>query len=313
MKEMETPYNKICVIDTECVKNIYHTDTNIDRHDNYSSHNSHNNTSIEHTANDSLGPLYDRRLNVDGKFVKIHKIHEPLQYFDLYQNYLFQYCNDESSEILENEILTAKKALNCKDSSLDEFFHNLNILYNCFRELALTKIKKYNLDINLLINNCKSDLYCKLLQELKNNQINNNQNILNFIKNPENQFKHGDLIDIENFSGTGLFLIYYDQIDKKFIILPTLGDYGNVLPEPGFNLIKKHGLQYFTNSDIIIYQISNLRDIRLYCKETHEYIKLSFQFPVYFEVTNDLELDIEMDQIIVDGIYMYGYLAKHFI
>ena len=136
------------------------------------------------------------------------------------------------------------------------------------------------------------------------------------------------MIDIENYRGIGLYMIYLDpkfKNDKSityytsemFHILPTLGDYGHILPEPGFEFVKEHGLGYFYGSEITGFQISNLRkvELKMDCGDGEgEYQPMRCSKPFYLETSLDTELDSEeMDELIVDGVYLYGYLTETFI
>ena len=166
--------------------------------------------------------------------------------------------------------------------------------------------------------------YQMLLEYLETYQAETDYNTR--IKLPH--IRHGDFIDIESYRGTGLYMIYLTPKSRKnpdhesismesYEVLPTLGDFGHILPEPGFSLVKEHGLAYFRGTEISNFQISNMRKIQLKIDQGEgesEYYDVHFNKPVYFESSLDMELDSEeMDEVIIDGVYLYGYLTETFI
>ena len=123
----------------------------------------------------------------------------------------------------------------------------------------------------------------------------------------------GDLVDLEGYLGTGLFYLHHDDRMKRTVVLPTLGDRGHIIPEPGFSLVKQHGLKYFMESEITGFQISHLREIRIKDKESGDYLIVQPAAPIYLETTVDTELDDDMDEVIIDGVYLFGQMTEYFV
>lgn len=257
------------------------------------------------TKYDHLGPLYDGKIAYDGPKVKVHNFTTPFQYFDIYQNFLAQW--DPREEVEKNlkqvtEYLTG-------EASLAKFLENVEKTYQYFRNLVVDRSQHHAEKIKNL-KKTYSNLHNleQLTTQLKTWKANSLRILFS-----KTQFRSGDLIDLEGYLGTGLFLIHHDPIMKQFVAIPTLGDRGHMLPEPGFNLVKTHGLEYFMDSEISSFQISHLRRVYIRDKESGEYILQSLSQPIYLEATADMEMDDEMDEVIIDGKFMFGYVTEQYI
>lgn len=204
---------------------------------------------------------------------------------------------------------------------------NLKNMYKYYYELAKETYENNKDEIDSIGTSKHNSWYELLIHYLQNYRADVDCDEKIFLKT----MRHGDIIDIECYRGTGLYMIYLDagvrsaikKDDVKFIsmesydVLPTLGDFGHILPEPGFSLVKEFGLAYFYGTEISGFQISNLRKIKLKIDQGEgegEYHDMYFEKPVYFETSLDMELDSEeMDEVIIDGVYLYGYLTDKFL
>lgn len=259
------------------------------------------------TKYDHLGPLYDKVLSYNGPKVQVHKLTGALEYFDLYQNFLAQW---DTREDIEKNIKLVTDYLT-GDASLTKFLENVEKLYQYFRNLVLDRSHHHAEKIKELEQTKSNSNFTFTLEQLKRQletwKHNSFRKLVSKVK-----FKNGDLLDLEGYLGTGLFLIHYDQVTNKFLVLPTLGDRGHILPEPGFNLIKEFGLEYFMDSEVSGFQISHLRHVQIRDKESGDYVVKSLDQPMYLEASSHMEMDDEMDEVIIDGKYLFGYLTKYY-
>jgi len=201
--------------------------------------------------------------------------------------------------------------------NLDTFFHNLINVFTEQYNLCMKMFDKYQ---SQLLEQHPDD---KILQFLSNNQYTPSIFSNNMYKLAK-QIKHHDLIDIECYKGTGLFYVYlnpdFPQIDEdilqnmngfeslsRFCVLPTLGDNGHFLPEPGFSLVIKHGLSYFENSEINGFQISHMRSFQIKSKRSGDMKTKTHSGPTYIESHVSFESDDIMDEMIIDGVHIIGY------
>jgi hypothetical protein len=228
--------------------------------------------------------------------VKIHDFSEAFLYFHLYQNILSKFAVDG---VIKTNLVNLLNLCNTNETELYMFLHTINNMYiNLYH---MVKVFKDNSQLDdtarIMVQNALNKYPEKYLQDIIN----------------KSEFKDGDMIDIENYCGTGLFLIYHDRMDNKFVVIPTLGDYGDVLPEPGFSLVLRYGLKYFVNTEVTAFQIGHIRDIKIKNEDTMEYEAYNENKPLYVMMKYGMEYDEGMTEFMVQGKKFTGYISDVFI
>ena len=284
---------------------------------------------LDSSENDCFGfPSTNPVENYTGIKATVHKLSHLLFYSEIYQNFIWRWdlkIEQEDANARINELRTIFSTSN-NNTKLPKFlvtFQNIGIYY---ANLVAELYHRNKASIERFVKSNPSPYYDFLMKQFKKFPPSTivNMNLNEILKD----IKHGDLIDIDEHRGTGLFIVYLDSdarnleiINKLsseerlgfFHVLPTLGDWGHILPEPGFNLLKEHGLGFFIDSEITGFQISDLRDVRIKI-EDGTYESATFRQPIYLETSLDMELDSEtMYEVRIDGVYLFGYLTENYI
>jgi hypothetical protein len=270
----------------------------------------------------SIRSDYDIMINKQPDHVRIISIKTTNLYLYIYANHLsilLENIEGQDNLVAHNEAyIKIVDNLKLSSGNLDSFFSNLSDIFGEQYMLCMKMFDKYKQQLLSLHPN---DTILQFLDENLYTPITFKRNLLDLSKN----INHQDLIDIECYKGTGLFYIYlnpdfpaldaellqnmpeFDSL-KRFCILPTLGDNGHFLPEPGFSLVVKHGLSYFENSEINGFQIGNIRSFMIKSRRSGQFKKKKYTAPVYIETHVSFEADHNtLDEMIIDGVSIIGY------
>lgn len=270
-------------------------------------------------SSDEIDPLQDSLLEYDGPKIAVHDVSKPFKYVEIITNFLHKWIDEP-----EEKLAKVKEFIR-GEANLDVFIKSLRNMYVFYYQLAKAAYETSQEEIDKVGKETNNPWYNLFLEYLETYVADKDFNTK--VTYPD-KIEDGSLIDIEGYRGTGLFYVCLDpEVKQRFIknpasgfipmsafkVLPTLGDFGHILPEPGFNLVKKHGLAFFLDSEISGFQISHLRKVKIKL-DNGDYQQMRYEKPMYLETSLEMELDTEeMDEVIVDGVYLYGFLTTNFV
>jgi len=251
--------------------------------------------------------------NNQGQRIRVVNFAKPFGYLEIITHFLHRWIPDAEEKL--NEVT---KVLN-NEADLEQFLHSLKKMYLYYYHLVRDTYSKHQDEIDT---HTTSEWYQTMLSYFSAYGEDVTQ-IFDQAQCIPDSCRDGLLIDIEAYRGTGLFLVvldpqYYSVYQSgvplsAYKVLPTLGDYGHLLPEPGFSMVLRHGLSFFRDTEISGYQISHLRKIKKRIPGG-EYIPMQYSKPIYLETSWYFELDNgEMDEVMVDGVAFFGFLTENYV